>query len=290
MRKFILLTFIILLATPIKSGWVSDLLGGFFGDIVDDATKGLIDNAKEAFRESMDYLFDNKIKDMINQIEATADRVIDKAKDDINAIIDNAKQEMQDLIDHAVEKAEEFVDHTVDEIKDKIIDEAFDRLDKFEEKLFQDLTNVLNEVDAIIKEMSCMVQAVIDRIENDIIKLLPWLPNPFEACRENLDRLFPGQGMRWKLVSLFSPSQLYEYRKCRLLNDLTEDSPIQAIQMAYRDWEFLAGDMRCLSVAMSADLNEKYYLKEMGDAAYLYYIIDGTGKNISGAATLKYLK
>jgi len=39
--------------------------------------------------------------------------------------------------------------------------------------------------------------------------------------------------------------------------------------MAYRDLELLAGDMRCLSVSLQAVENEKYYIKEMGNADFV---------------------
>ena len=75
--------------------------------------------------------------------------------------------------------------------------------------------------------------------------------------------------MRIKQVGSFTPNQLYEFRKCRLIHYLKEDSPIQAVQMAYRDLELLAGDMRCLSVSVGAINNEKYYIKEMGLADFM---------------------
>ena len=255
--------------TPSKCGWISDTIGGWFGGIVDKASSGMIDHAKQAFRESMDLLFDTKIQPLINQLEATANRVLDHAKDDINAVIDNFKKEMEELVDYASKKANDLVDHTVEEIKKKIIDEAFDRLNKFEAKLFQDMTTILNKIDAILKEVSCYAQAIIFRITEEIKKALPTLVNPWEDCRILLDKRFPGQYMRWMLISYFSENMLYEYRKCRLINYLTGDSPIQEVTMAYRDLELLAGDMRCLSVAKGAIENEKYYIKEMGDADYI---------------------
>jgi len=190
-------------------------------------------------------------------------------KDDIDAIIDNFKNDINDIVNNAVAKGEEFVDHTIEEIKTAIIDNAFDQLNKLEDKLFQDLTNILNQIDNILKEVSCYAQAIVERITDEIKSALPSFINPFEQCRYDLDKLFPGQWMRWKFVSSFTPSQLYEYRKCRLVAYLTETSPILAVQMAYRDLELLAGDMRCLSVSLQAVENEKYYIKEMGNADFV---------------------
>lgn len=288
--KVVLLLLLVLSSAPSsKCGFISNLIGNFFGDIVDKASSKLVDHAKEAFRESMDYLFDNKILPLINQLEATADRVMDHAKDDINAVVDNFKNKMQELVDFAVNKAEEFVDHTLEEIKQKIIDATFDRLEEFEDKLFQDMTTILNKIDSILKEVSCYAQAIVYRITDSIKKTLPSIPNPWEECRKLLDELFPSEMMRWKFIGSFTPNQLYEYRKCRLVHYLKEDTPIQAVTMAYRDLELLAGDMRCLSVSLGAIANEKYYIKEMGEADYVLNTLgmyDSTTKDSELSQTL----
>ena len=52
-----------------NQGWISDKIGGFFGGIVNKATDKLIEHAKQAFKESMDYLFDQKLKPLINPNE-----------------------------------------------------------------------------------------------------------------------------------------------------------------------------------------------------------------------------
>jgi hypothetical protein len=268
--KILCIMALLFVVTPeTKCGWLSNLVGGFFGGVVDKATDGMIEHAKQAFRESMDYVFDNKINPLINQLEATADRVMDRAKDDINAVIDNFKNQILELVEKAANVAKDLVDHTVEEIKTKIIDNTFDQLNRFEDKLFQDMTSILNKIDAILKEVSCYAQAIVYRVTDDIKKVLPSWVDPFEGCRAELDKLFPGEWMRLKLVSMFTPSQLYEYRKCRLINNLKADSPIEAVKMAYRDLELLAGDMRCLSVSLGAIANEKYYIREMGNADYI---------------------
>lgn len=268
--KILCIIALIFTVTPgTKCGWLSNIIGGFFGGIVDKATSGMIDHAKQAFRESMDYVFDKKISPLINQLEATADRVMDRARDDINAVIDNFKNEMVELVEKAASVAKDLVDHTVEEIKTKIIDNTFDKLNRFEDKLFQDMTTILNKIDAILKEVSCFAQAIVYRVTEDIKKVLPGWVNPFEECRVQLDKLFPGEWMRVKLVSSFTPNQLYEYRKCRLVNWLKEDTPLEAVKMAYRDLELLAGDMRCLSVSLGAIANEKYYIREMGNADFI---------------------
>jgi hypothetical protein len=273
--KILCILALVFVVTPgTNCGWIKKTVGKFFGGVVNKATEGTIDHSKQAFRESMDYVFDNKINPLINQLEATADRVIDRAKDDINEVIENFKNQILDLVEKAANVAKDLVDHTVDEIKTKIIDNTFDQLNRFEDKLFQDMTSILNKIDAILKEVSCYAQAIVYRVTDEIKNVLPSWVDPFESCRVELDKLFPGEWMRLKLVSTFTPSQLYEYRKCRLISNLQADSPIEAVKMAFRDLEFLSGDMRCLSVSLGAIANEKYYIREMGNA---YYILSTLG-------------
>jgi len=269
MKKIICIIILLAVLKRSQSGWVTDEIGGYFNSIVEKSANGLIGNAKAAFRESMDYLFDNKIKPLLYQLEAAADRVIDKAKDDLNEVIDHFKKQMEDLIQTAAATAKKLVDYTIDEIRTKIINYAFDKLDSFESKLFRDITEMLNKVDAIMKNISCYAQAIIARITDEIKKSLPIIPNPFDKCRIKLDKEFPGQRLRYKFLRSFTPNQLYELRKCYLINNLTENSSINSINMAYRDLELLSGDMRCLSVSLGAIQNEKYYIKEMGKACFI---------------------
>jgi ElaB/YqjD/DUF883 family membrane-anchored ribosome-binding protein len=257
-----------------KCGRISNLIGDFFNDITTRASSGLIDNAKQAFRESMDYLFDNRILPLINQLEATADRVMDHARDDIDEVVDNFKKEIEELVDHAAKIAQNLIDHTIEEIKKNIIDHTFDRLNDFEEKVFQDITTILNKIDAILKEVSCYAQAIVIRVTEEIKKLLPRFINPFDHCRVRLGKLFPSEHMRFKSLSKFSPNQLYEFRKCKLISNLKDDSPMKAVKMAYRDLELLAGDMRCLSVSLGAVNNEKFYITEMGYADFILRTLD----------------
>ena len=260
-----------------KQGWISDKIGNFFGGIVNKSTEGLIEHAKQAFKESMDYLFDQKLKPLINQIEATAERAMDHAVEDINKVVDNFEQKMVEMVEKAAKIAKDFVDHTVDEIKTRIIDNIFDKLNELEEKIFSDITTILNKVDEILQSISCYAHSVIDRIEEDIKKVLPSFYNPFEYCRVKLNIIFPG--IRWKLINSMTHEELYEYRKCLLTKDLNEKSLIRTIQAAYREIELLAGNMRCLSVALGSIQNEKFYIQEMGE---VYYILSIYNTKVSG--------
>ncbi len=91
----------------------------------------------------------------------------------------------------------------------------------------------------------------MDKVVSEIKISLPSIPNPFESCRNELAKVYGGS-LRFKFVSSFTDSQLYDYKKCQLIGDLTETTPIHAVKAAYRDLEQYAAKMRCASVAKKA--------------------------------------
>ncbi len=62
--------------------------------------------------------------------------------------------------------------------------------------------------------------------------------------------------------------------------------------MAYRDLEFLAAEMRCLSIAFGASMNLKYYVMEMGNIANVIDTYDGNNAFIQekNKKTLQFLE
>src|SRR5690242_15971193 len=135
-NKFLLI-FILIASTAINSmkcEWLGQIVGEFFKDAINNATEPMILNAKLAFRESMDYVFDNKISPLINQIEAISYRIMDREAKEIKQMTNDLKEQIGNMVNNAATKATELVDHTVDEIKENIIKETFDQMTKFEDK------------------------------------------------------------------------------------------------------------------------------------------------------------
>jgi len=284
----------------VQCGFLS-MIGGWFGDIVDGATSGmfdrageLIDQAKRAFQESMDKLFDQKLTPMINQIDAMIHRNLGQVDEIIQKSIDNFKNSTLEIINTAAKQAKELVGQTIEDIKTKIIDNAFQRAADLEGKVMNDIISILNRLDETIYKLSCSAQSIEIRIRDDLMKTLSFIPNPFDSCRIAVDELFPGHNLRWKLLSWYQPNELYELRKCYTLTALTELTPVKSILMAYRDMEFLAAEMRCLSIAFAATMNLRYYIKEMGEIAHIIDIYESSSSSLQLAPpeapqTLKFL-
>jgi len=266
--------------TPVQCSFLS-VIGGWFGDIVDGATKGifdhageLIDQAKRAFQESMDKLFDQKLTPMINQIDAMIHRNLGQIDDIIQRSIDNFKNATLDIINTAAQQAKDLIGHTIEDIKTKIIDNIFQKANELEGKVMNDIIQILNRLDETIYKLSCSAQSIEIRVRDDLMKTLSIIPNPFDSCRIKMDELFPGHNLRWKPLSWYQPNELYDLRECYTLGPLTETTPIVSVLLAYRDMEFLAAEMRCLSIAFAATMNLKYYIKKMGEIAHIIDLYD----------------
>jgi len=270
------------------------MIGGWFGSAVDGATKGtfdrageLVDKAKIAFQESMDQVFDKKLTPLINQIDATIRRNSNLVDEIIQRTIDNFKTSTLEIINTAA-KAKDLIGSTIEAIKTKIIDNTFQKITDLESKIMNDIIQILNRIDEILYKLTCSATSIEMRIRDDLLKNLSIIPNPFDTCRIAVDEMFPGHNLKWKTLSYYQPNELYELRKCNILNALTEKTPIKSIILAYRDLEFLSAEMRCYSIAAGATMNLVYYIKEMGEVAKFVSIFEGS-VNAFSSDSLRFL-
>lgn len=264
------------------------MIGSWFGGIVDDMTKGifdrageLIEQAKKAFQEAMDTLFDKKLVPLIDQIDAMIHRNLGQIDEIIQKTIENFKNAVLEMVNDAAKQAKELIGETIEDIKKKIIDNIFDRIGELEGKVLNDIIIILNKIDETIYKLSCSAQSIEIKIREDLTKALSIFPNPFDSCRIAVDKLFPGHYLRWKPLSWYFSNELYELKKCYIISPLTENTPINSILMAYRDLELLAAEMRCLSIAFAASMNLKYYIMEMGRIANVIDTYEGNSLNMN---------
>ena len=249
------------------------IFDNWFRDMVDNATRGvfdrageLIEKAKQAFQQSMDKLFDEKLDPMLKEIDAMIYRNLGKIDETIQHTIDNFKNSVLEIINTAAQQAKDLIGSTIDQIKEKIIRYSFDRAMELESIVMNDIVIILNKIDETIYHLTCSAKAIEMQIRDDLMQSLWLIPNPLDSCRIQLDQRFPGHYLRWKLFSWYEPNELYEYRKCYLTIKITEKTPIDSVLLAYRDLELRASEMRCLSVAYAATSNLVYYIKEMSKA------------------------
>ena len=272
---------------PLGLGKNIDKLKQVIKDALDQFFKGsgeLIEKAKSAFIGAMDVLFDQKIMPMIYEIQAMINKNLNQINQMIQDTIDHFVDSFMKMIEDAANQAQQLIDKTIDEIQKKLIETVFDRADSLMKQLSTMIENVMDFIDNEIYMASCAVEAVVSRIFDKISTALPWW-NPFDACRESIDKMLPGHNLRYKLFKEYLPNELYQYRKCAIFKDITEYTPIPSILMAYRDLELLAGDMRCMAVAYRAQENQQFYIAEMGECVreieiYQHTIVDKITKRV----------
>ena len=253
---------------------ISSEMGIWFGTFVDDVSNRmfdhggeLVDRAKQAFRESMERLYESNLRPMVNEIEAMIHRNLGQIDEIIHKTIDNFKNSTIIIINTAAQQAKDLIGETIEDIKKKIIENSVKKAVELKGKILNDIVKILNNIDETIYKLSCNAQSIEKRIRDDLIKTLWFIPNPFDRCRKSVDVMFPGHYLRCKLLFWYQPNELYELRKCSLLNTLTESTPLGSILKTYKDLEELASEMRCLSVSFAATMNMIYYIKEMGEFA-----------------------
>jgi hypothetical protein len=292
-RKFIIFLFAILLLskdhTSVKCfDW--DVLGlkktiekikeliKEVGDEVFQEGGELLQEAKKAFMETMESLFNDKILPMIYQIQAMISKNLNQIIQMIQDTIDHFINSFKLMLKEAAELAKGLFDKTYEEIKEKIVKTIETRVEYLGKELYSMIEDILNFIDEEIYMASCSLEAIASRILNKILQAVPWY-NPWDSCRVSVDKMFPGHNIRWKLFSSFMPNELYEYRKCYIFKGITEQTPVTNILLAYREQQFLAGDMRCIAVAYRATENQEYYIDEMAECVknievYQHEVVD----------------
>lgn len=235
-------------------------------NLADQILKGLdnlLGKAKQVVSDLLDKLFDDKLTKMLAEVQAMIDKNLKQINQDIQDTIDHMYDKLSALVTQMAMRVKEIIQQAIDDIKTKIIDEFFEKFEILCSEITADVIKLLDKIDNLIYNLSCSEQALVDKIVGELTKTLPYLPNPFNACREQIDSKFPGHNLRWKTFSSYSPNELYEYKKCDLFINLNENSPISSIILSYRDLEMLAGDMRCVSMALRLTENLYYYIDEM---------------------------
>jgi len=191
-------------------------------DKVFSGTTELVIKTKNAVREVLDSLFDEKLVKLLYQIQTMIDKNLKQINTYIQEQIDLVYKRISDLVTQIADRATQFMEKTIDEIKKNIIGEFFKKAEELLADATANVIKILDKVDAEIYGAYCSAQTLADSIINKVVKLLPWVPNPWNACRLQLDEKYPGHNLRWKSFAEYTENELYEYRKCDLFINFTE--------------------------------------------------------------------
>jgi len=247
------------------NGLVDKLLAGM-GD--------LMEKAKNAINNVLDKLFDEKLMALLNKIQELIDKNLKQIDSYIQGLIDNVMDKVSQLVDQMTRRVKEIITETADQIQKKIIGEFFGKASELVSQVTDDIHKILNRIDDGIYHIYCSERTAANQILNFVSSNLPWY-NPWsDRCRDQMETRFPGHNLKWKFFYSYTQNEIYEYKKCLNMIDLDPmTTPVNSVVLALRDIELLAGDMRCVSVALRADVSINYYAQEMAECVSLIHLL-----------------
>lgn len=218
----------------------------------------MIGNAKTAFEEAAQQLFDDDITPLINKVNAMALEDIDLLKKDAEEVVANATKEIEGLIDHAAQVAQKLIDKSIEEIKHNIIDETADKVEEVTDDFFKGLDEFLQKFYEMVQKINCMVQGDIDKVYEDIYRLIGTGCKalfPDKCCRQT--------GLAGKTLKEMGDTQLYDLEICRRTSKLSVKTPVADLEKAYVDCQIAAKNFYCtnFAVASAKDFFTKEYNK-----------------------------
>ena len=230
-------------------------------DKIEEAGSKLIGEAKQAFEQAMDYVFDKDIVPLVDKLEAAINAGIDKIDKDVNDTINHIQTVMDQIIDQAAQDANALASNVTKDIE-QIIDKATSSFMKLEQTFYQDASNLLEKINDIVEKGQCMEASGAKQIQNGIYKLLKSL-DPFyrvSSCWRSL-----GYKITWSLEDL-TEIQLYDFQKaCTLLNRITPTTPIKGpggILETYAQGQLYAAQYYCIGETANAPAFQNTLTKE----------------------------
>jgi len=232
------------------ASFVSDSFGGIFGGFIDGATSGMIDNIKAAGRELEDHFMD-LLRPTIEKINTMARDLESKVNSDVQATVEHVKGAINDTIHEGYKLCIQLMDHSMEDMV-KAASQVFDRVDHIEDVFFQGMNKILDKLSQLEKDVDCSIEGISTEWMNEYMTTADdgLIPNPFDHCRKEL-------GLGFTRASSLDNYTKYKLFKCRILEKITEKSPLTDILQYCGDGQDLAARFRCLS-RMSPDAVTEY--------------------------------
>ena len=116
------------------------------------------------------------------------------------------------------------------------------------------------------EQNKCGSEKQFNLTRNELISDLPVVANPFENCRNVVNKEFPENNMRYAKLNQINLHMLYELKKCKKIQDNNAKTSIENILEDYEWIKQMAGRLRCMSSDSRVGYNSEYFLYEMGTA------------------------
>ena len=130
----------------------------------------LLGKAKEAFEQAMDYLFDKDILPLIDKVQAAITVDINKINEDVNQTINHFESAIEKIIHDAAQTANELATNVTRDIE-LIISKAATAIIDVEQTFYRDASNLLSQINQIVKKGQCMEASAAIQIKNESIEV-----------------------------------------------------------------------------------------------------------------------
>ena len=228
---------------------------------IEEAGSKLTDQAKQAFEQAMDHVFDEDISPLLDKVEAAIDAGIDQVSNDVNETINHIESAIETIINDAAQTANALASNLTHDIEE-IISRAASAMIQVENTFYKDASHLLTQINQIVQKGQCMEAGGAKQIQDQVYKLLKAL-NPFyrvSRCWHSL-----GHKSTMSLEDL-TDIQLYNYQKeCILLNKITPTTPIEGpggILETYAQGQLYAAEYYCIGETANAPTFQDVLTKE----------------------------
>ena len=249
-----------LLATSVQGCFFLDIKCKV-NEFIEKESSMLIGQAKGAFEQAIDHVFDNDISPLMDRVQAAVDASIDKVDKYVNETINHIESSIDEIIHDAAQTANQLASNVTHDIEE-IISKATSAIEQVEKTFYRDASNLLVQINQIVQKGQCMEAGGAKQLQDAIYKLLKSI-NPlyhFSSCWRSL-----GFKATMSLEDL-TDIELYNYQKqCTLLNKITPQTPIKGpngILQTYAQGQLSAAEYFCIGETANAPAFQDVLTKE----------------------------
>lgn len=120
---------------------------------------------KKAVTQEIDYMFDNKLPVLIEEVNKAMADTIDHAEDDANEFMKYTIGNISDLVENTINLAAQMMDHEVEEISQAMNDFIDKHVTGMFDHVFAGLNSLLTRVEQDVQHLVCELEGVIKQME-----------------------------------------------------------------------------------------------------------------------------
>jgi prefoldin subunit 5 len=188
---------------------------------IDSAIKIILDDSFLKVIDRAIFALDSTIDKTSQELQSLAQKIFDnlfELEKRLNTLIDNFFQHLSALFNN---------------IKANLVDPIVDSIFKLEEKIFEDINQVIDKIFNFFT-------GTVKEFKDDLLRLFNPLPNPFDPCRQQF-------GLALTPTSRLTHTDIFNLFECSQLRRLNDGNTIvKEIQEIYAGLQLESFKMTCL--------------------------------------------